>query len=154
MRALQLCTYASFWPRYVFVNARVNEIRNLCGPPSGSLASTSRMSLNRGRRSAEGREPDGASRRRKSTARIRSSPSLNGFLDVLSVVRICSFRPSIVIHLFARRWLLSSCLSARALRTCMDEQAFSVFGAWRNNYPLHTAIQLRMDLFLHSSFKD
>src|ERR1700722_7711468 len=82
--AVQLCTYASFWPRNVFVNSKVNQIRILCGPPSGSLASTSRISPNRSRRRAEGREPDGASRRRKSRARIRSSPSLNDFLGVLS----------------------------------------------------------------------
>jgi hypothetical protein len=133
MKALQLCTYASFWPRYVFVNTRVNQIKSRCGPPSGSLASKTRMSPNRSRRRADGREPDGASKRRKSTARTRSSLSLNDFLGVLSVVRICSFKPSIVIHRFARRWLLSSCLSARALRTCIDEQACPMFGEWSNN---------------------
>jgi hypothetical protein len=36
----------------------------------------------------------------------------------------------------------------------MYEQAFSLFRAWRNNYPVHAAIQFRMDLFLHGSLKD
>src|SRR5438477_138441 len=62
------CTYASLIPRYVFVNARVNLTRILCGPPSGSLASTTRMSPKRSRRTDVGRAPAGASRRRKSTA--------------------------------------------------------------------------------------
>jgi hypothetical protein len=38
------------------------------------------------------------------------------------------------MHLFARRWLLSSCLFARSLTTYIDEQAYLVCKARRNTY--------------------
>ncbi len=89
-------TNASFSPRYVFVKARVNLIKMLCGPNSGSRASKTRRSENRSRSTDVGRAPAGAISNRKSTARIRSSPSLNDFCVVLSVVSICCSRFSTV----------------------------------------------------------
>jgi hypothetical protein len=110
-------TYASFSPRYVLVNSRVNLIRRLCGPPAGSRARMVRISPNRSCKTDAGRAPAGASRSRKSTARILSSPSLNDFFVVLSVVSICCSRVSIVIQRLALLWLLSLCFFARSLRT-------------------------------------
>lgn len=109
--------YASLTPRYVFVKARVNRIKMLCGPPSGSLASTSRMSPNRMRRIDVGRAPAGAKSSRNNTASMRNSPSLNDFLVVLTIVSICLLRSSIVMHRFAPLSLLKPCFLARSRRT-------------------------------------
>ena len=117
--------YASLTPRYVFVKASVNLIRILCGPPSGSLASTSRISPNRIRKMDVGRAPAGASRRRNRTARMRSSPSLNDFSVVLIVVSICFLRSSIVIQRFTRFSLLKPCFLARSRSTYLVSQLHS-----------------------------
>lgn len=111
-------TYASLTPRYVLVKAKVKRIKSLSGPPVGSLTRTTRRSPNRRLRMEAGRAPAGASKRRKSTAKMRSSPTLNDFLVVLIVVLICSLRSSIVMHRFSRFSSLKPCFFAKSRRTC------------------------------------
>lgn len=135
-------SYMAFFPRYCLVNFRVNLISRLCGPPWGSLARTTRMSPNRTWRIEAGREPAGASRRRNSTASIRSSPSLKHFSVVCSVVWIWSFRSASVMDRFSRRSDVSLYFLCNSTRAC-DASVVSLRQPARVPHQTQQAVRLK-----------
>lgn len=117
LRQKQKNTCLSLTPRYVLVKQGVNRTKILCGPPSGSLANTKRMSPNRSCKIAEGRAPAGASKRTNNTKSIRISPSLKDLLVVLIASLIWFVRSSTVMHRLTRLWSLKPCFLARSRST-------------------------------------
>lgn len=106
-------TYVTFGPRNDLVNLRVIFVTShgrAVGLSGSRIRRTSR-SRNRICRIDDGRDPAGATRRRKRTARIRCSPSLNDLSVVLRVVLIWSFRSSVDIGRLTRGLWFSPLLS-------------------------------------------